>query len=378
MKVKTIQELLQSEPYRFEFFQAVRLVQLFHDKQSRVGYAWSTESEAVRLRPLPTLSFPPSEVVEYLPPNEQRRQGLMTIACFGLYGVSGALPTHYTQLILDLERDVRGPERRAFREWLDLFNHRLSSLFYRAWEKYHVALPFERGAAFAREPDSFTAMLLSFVGLGQPTLRHRFAIFPSAQPVLYDEAQRTEQPLAGIEDVALLRYSGLLASRRPRNAWGLQAILGDFFDLNVKVIQFLGQWLSIPKEGLSQAGVSGRLGVDAVAGSHVWNVQCKFRVRIGPLPWDRFLEFLPDRSPIAQRKSLFLLMQLIRFYAGVDFDFDVQLVLDRRTVPAAQLDSTSPLGIRLGWNSWLVQKTPECDPDDAVFEGEELHCLAAV
>ena len=82
MKVKTLKQALQSEPYRYEFFQAVRLLQHFHADQSRVGYSWSTEPEAVRLRAFPTLAFPPSEVVEYLAPNAERRQGIMTVALY--------------------------------------------------------------------------------------------------------------------------------------------------------------------------------------------------------------------------------------------------------------------------------------------------------
>ncbi len=377
MKLPTLQEQLEKEPYRFEFFQAARLVQHFSKDHALIGYAWSTTPEAVRLRAYPTLSFPPSEVVEYTASNPERLFGTMTVAAFGLYGAGGALPNHYTQLILDLERDVRGPERRAFRDWIDIFNHRLTSLFYRAWEKYQVAIPFERGAAFARDPDPFTTMLLSYAGLGQPSLRHRFTISPQ-KPDLdqHDEATPQQKPLAQIEDVSLLYYTGILASRRPRNAWGLQAIVGDYFQIDAKVQQFRGQWLAIPSDGLSQLGTTGRLGMDAVAGSHVWNIQSKFRVQLGPLPWDRFVDFLPDRTPIPQRKSLFLLMQLIRFYVGMEYDYEVQVLLDRHTVPAARLDSTCPLGVRLGWNSWIVNETPTHHPGDAVFDGEEIHHLS--
>lgn len=376
MKKKTLLQELQTEPYRFEFFQAVRLLQQFHPECSRLGYSWSTSQEVVRLRAMPTLAFPPSELVELQQPTFERSQSLLTVACFGLYGAGGALPNHYTQMILDLERDVRGPERRALREWFDIFNHRLASLFYRAWEKYRIAIPFERGAAFDRSPDAFTSMLLSFTGIGQPALRHRFSIYPKKPALVQDDQEVTPtNRLAGIEDVALLHYTGLLSSRRPRNAWGLGAIIQDYFELAVRVQQLCGQWLSIPCAGVTQLGSMGTLGLNAVAGSQVWNIQSKFRLVIGPLPWDRFLDFLPDRAPIPERKSLFLLMQLVRFYVGVEFDFEVQLLLDRHTVPAAKLDSSSSFGLRLGWNSWIVQETPLHDLGDAVFQGEEVHVL---
>ena len=380
MKKRPLLEELHQEPYRFEFFQLVRLLQHFHPERATLGQSWSTRPEVVRLRALPTLAFPPSEVVELVPAAEDRPHAQMTVACFGLYGAGGALPNHYTQIILDQERDVRGPERRALRDWLDLFNHRLASLFYRAWEKYRIAIPFERGAAFARQPDAFTQMLLSLAGLGQPTPRHRFVIRVPTEPVeeaesIDAEAAARSTVLARIEEVALLRYTGLLAARQPRHAFGLQALLRDYFELEARVEQFRGQWLAIPAGGTTRLGSQGRLGIDAVAGSQVWNIQSKFRVRLGPMPWDRFVEFLPDRSATPERKQLFLAMQLIRFYAGVEYDYEVQLVLDRHTVPAARLDSSSPLGVRLGWNSWLVERTPDEDPGDAVFQGEEVHTL---
>jgi type VI secretion system protein ImpH len=372
---RTLLEDLQAEPYRYEFFQAVRLLQQFNPQHSRLGLPWSTSPEVVRLRALPAMSFPPSELVEWQKPVLDGGYSQLTVACFGLYGAGGALPNHYTQMILDLERDVRGPERRALRDWFDIFNHRLASLFYRAWEKYRIAIPFERGAAFDKSPDAFTSMLLSFVGMGQPALRNRFSIYPVRPARDHDEDAPPPQRLAGIEDVSLLYYTGLLAARRPRNAWGLAAIVKDYFELAAKVQQLKGQWLSIPPEGVTQLGSLGTLGFDAVAGSQVWNLQSKFRMVLGPLAWDRFLDFVPDRTPIPERKSLYLLMQLIRFYVGVEFDFEVQVLLDRHTVPAPQLDSGSAFGVRLGWNSWLVDKTPAEDLGDAVFQGEEVVVL---
>jgi type VI secretion system protein ImpH len=366
--MKSLRSILFSEPYRFEFFQAVRLLQHCFPDKTPVGYPWSTTAEPVRFRALPSLSFPTSELFELLPPDSGNIQAQMTVTFFGLYGPSGALPTHYTQLLLDLERDVRGEERWALRAWLDLFNHRLTSLFYRAWEKYRVELPYERGAAFRKEPDSFTQALFSLIGVGHPTQRNRLAIYHIR------DQQRDEEPeqaacLAKIDDFALLYYGGLLA-HHPRNQISLQRILQDYFGLQVSVLQFHGQWLAISREGQTQLGTTGTLGADAVAGSHIWERQGKFRVRLGPLAWQSFQEYLPDLSPTPNQKTIFLAMHLIRFYAGPQFDFDVQLVLDRRTVPASQLDGSSPVGLRLGWNTWIINTLPPHDLDDAVFEDQ--------
>src|SRR5262249_43832137 len=162
----------------------------------------------------------------------------MTVAFMGLTGPNGILPRHYTEKVLRLALDSETrnkPERTALRDWFDLFNHRLISLFYRAWEKYRFHLAYERGAAEGPEPDPFPRGLFSLVGLGLPALRDRVRV---SSRVVVDGAP-SERVLGRIDDLALLYYGGLLA-QRPRNAVALEAILADYFGLPVRVLQFQG------------------------------------------------------------------------------------------------------------------------------------------
>jgi type VI secretion system protein ImpH len=119
----------------------------------------------------------------------------------------------------------------------------------------------------------------------------------------------------------------------------------------------------------------GTLGVDAVAGSKVWDVQGRFRLRIGPLTYHEFEDFLPDRGPTSLRKTLFLLSHLTRMFVGPEFDFDVQLVLRALDVPRCRM-TPEGFGPRLGWNTWLISDAAAKDADDAVFEGETLVFVA--
>ena len=89
----------------------------------------------------------------------------------GLTGPSGVLPRHYSELLYKIQRDAKGLEKHALRDWLDCFNHRLVSLFYRAWEKYRFTIPFERGEYNGPEPDPFTNSLYCLIGLGARPLR---------------------------------------------------------------------------------------------------------------------------------------------------------------------------------------------------------------
>jgi type VI secretion system protein ImpH len=357
--------LLFTDGPQFDFFQAVRLLEKLYPQRRPVGYDAMPGAEVARFRTLLSLAFPPSAIHSIEMPSEDQPWVRLIQTFFGLTGPSGALPRHYTQTLLDLGRDVRGPERRSLGDWLALFDHRLTSLFYRSWEKYRFWLPYERSEAGRTTPDSFTQALFSFVGLGEPRLRNRLRVFvPNPDPY------ESEQSLARIDDLALLYYSGLF-SQRPRNAHNLRALVADYFEMPTSIKQFHGQWLQLEKDSQTCLGTSGSLGIDAVAGDRVWDVQSKFRVRLGPLTNAQFESMLPDTSPQPERKTLFLLCQLTRLFVGPELDFDVQLVLQAAAVPACSLHSDG-LGPRLGWNTWLLTAPAQHDAGDAVFAGTEV------
>jgi type VI secretion system protein ImpH len=367
-----LEEQLYEEGFAFDFFQAVRVLERLETARKPVGRSGPPDAEATRFRAFLSLSFPPSAVHEVSRPTSELRLPAMTVTFLGLTGPSGVLPRHYTELLLRLEREAKGDVRRSLRDWLDLFNHRIISLFYRAWEKYRFYLPYERGEYSRKDPDAFTRALFSLVGLGEPALRARMRV---AVPVVEDLHQN-ERALARVDDLSLLYYGGFLV-HRPRCAVALESMVHDYFQLPALVQQFLGQWLRLETGDQTQLGSGGRLGVNTVAGSKVWDVQSKVRVRLGPLAYRAYEEFLPDRTPVAQRKAFFLLGHLVRLYVGRELDFDVQLVLRKDEVPACRLGVDGGLGPRLGWNTWLFCERMTRDAEDAVFEGEELVWLAA-
>ena len=359
-----IERRLFDEPFAFDFFQAVRLLRgLAEDRTGSIPAA-----KAARFGAHLSLAFPASAIHDLQPAAEPGGAPKMTVTFLGLTGPSAVLPRHYTELLFRFEREVKGEERRALRDWFDLFNHRLTALFYAAWEKYRFILPFERGEANrseSEEPDGFTQALFSLIGHGTRGLRHRIRIdspTPDAEPRM----------LAKLDDHGLLRFAGLL-SQRHRSAWGLGVLLSGYFQLPITVKEFQGQWLILDPPSQSRLGEEDGncgLGVNVVAGDRVWDVQGKFRVRLGPLTYAQFMELLPDTSPMPERKAFFLMTQLIRLYAGPEFDFDIQLVLQSEHVPPCVLDDHDA-GPRLEWNCWLLSEPYPHPADDAVFLGEQ-------
>jgi type VI secretion system protein ImpH len=152
----------------------------------------------------------------------------------------------------------------------------------------------------------------------------------------------------------------------------LEAMLRDYFQVPVRIEQFRGQWLKLEPPSRTRLGgerENNELGVSAVAGRRVWDRQSKFRVRIGPMTYTQFIELLPDRAPIRERKAFFLLAHLVRLYADPGLDFDAQLVLKAEEVPKCQMTGAGTFGARLGWNTWLLARPTSADAEDVIIEG---------
>jgi type VI secretion system protein ImpH len=355
-QVPSVIDQLFADPRKFDFFEAVRLLE-GHARTSGaegptagalagrepVGHDSPLEREVVRFRTHQSLTFATSTIERLTPPDQTLSPKAavpeMHVNFLGLTGASGVLPRHYTHLVLQQMRE----SEKTLAEFLDLFNHRLISLFYRAWEKYRAAPSVERGLARREDSDLdlFTYVVSCLVGLGTDGLRDRMAV----------------------RDDVLRYYSGAFAQRPPK-AVSLQGMLGEHLEAQVRVRQFRGRWLQLsPADQTKLPGpgqpptIAAQLGMGAVAGDTVWDVQSMFRVRIGPVDYAFFRRMMPSGD------RLLPLCQLIRAYAGPEFEFDVQVVLHRREVPACKLDG----GAQLGWNTWVRCGEFDRDVDDGVF-----------
>ncbi len=332
MSKKPLEQNLFEEPFEFEFFQAVRLLEKLYPERLPVGSDAMPSDEVVRFRSRVGLDFPSSEIHQIERVNEHDESDTrleMMVNFMGMVGVSGVMPTHYTELVLDRIRH----RDTALWAFLDIFTHRAVSLFYRAWSKYRFPVAFERG------DDNFTAYLYDIAGLGTKGLRGRMAV----------------------EDEALLSYAGLIA-QLPHSASALENIVSDHFGIEARVEQYSGQWLPIEEADLTNLGVRNSvLGQSAIVGSSVWDQQSKFRLRLGPLPFNKFRAFLPDGSAHAS------LRDVVRLFVGDEFDSDVNLVLNKREVPATILTTRAVRRPALGWTTWLKTKPVEADDRQVVL-----------
>ena len=330
---KPLNQELFDEPYKFEFFQAVRLLERIFPERSAVTRSVTPLNEVVRFRSNASLRFPPSEIYDITETYDEysdKTKMEMFVNFMGMLGIVGVLPVHYTELAI--ERDRYGD--RTMWSFLDIFSHRAVSMFFRAWEKYRFPVQYERGN------DDFTAYLYDFLGLGTTGLRGRM----------------------NLDDEGLLPYGGLIL-QKPHSTSALEQILEDYFAVKAKIQQFSGQWLSLDEESITRLGkANSALGITAIAGTRIWDYQSKFRVVLGSLKFIEFQAFLPNGTAYKP------LLSIIRFMTGEELDFEVQLKLKAKEVPSTILTTRAKRRPMLGWTSFLKTKPFEQDDEQVILQ----------
>jgi type VI secretion system protein ImpH len=323
-KDRALIEQLFAESYRFDFFQAVRLLEAVASGAFGVGEGVRAEQEAVNFRSSLGAAFPASEIDSIRSGSRPDEPPEMTVNFIGLAGAFGPLPRPLSERILERTRrhDTAG------RDFLDIFNHRLASLYYRVRQRHRAAL--SRGGP---EHSHFARHLFALIGLATNGLQGRL----------------------DLPDRALLHYAGLLALM-PRSLHAVERILAAHFGVRVKGEALVGRWIALGEEQETRLGIGGRnnrLGAGVVLGSRFWDQSAAIRLDLGPLDLATFRRFLPGGDAHQPVRAL------LGFLAGHKTDCEVHLLLAAAEVPPLRLSSAA--GGRLGWTSWLATRPPNED-----------------
>ncbi len=343
-------ERLSSEPGAFEFFQAVRLLEIEAREQSHacepVGHDHPPERESVRFHAASALAFPAAPIhalereAEPSAATSESRAWHMYVTFLGLVGAAGVLPAHYTELVHERARK----RDHALRDFLDLFQHRAISFFYRAWCKYRFPIAWERERA-SGGADPFTWSLECLAGRGTAGTRNR---------------QR-------MRDSTAVYFAGHLA-HRPRSAAGLESMLEEFLGAGVRAEQFVGRWLAVPDEEQSRLpcadfprGRNNVLGAGLLLGARVWDVCSKVRIHVGPLSAAQF-EMLEPGSLGVER-----VRDLVFSYLEIGTDAELSVELAPGCAPGLRLSGNEPRNSRLGCDAWLSAHPASARPSPAVI-----------
>ncbi len=317
----TLYQNLNQHPYRYGFYSALRRIENVNLNKTKIGYARKPAEDAIRFGQQVSMIFAPATLASFDAGGSRRAK--LSVHFFGLFGCNGPLPLHLTEYALNR---VKNAQDQSLTHFVDIFHHRLLSMFYRIWADSEPTVNLDRP-----KEDVFSPKVASFIGLGTDTLQH------------CDE----------MPDYAKMHFSGYMISP-VRNAEGLLSILRDFFAVQVTLEQYIGNWLSIvPADQLrlGETVLSGSLGETSTLGEKVWECQNKFRLSFGPLSLVEYQRLLPGGI------SLYRLIAIVRNYLGDEFDWDVQPKLKAEQVKPACLGVFG----QLGWTTWIADEAPKED-----------------
>lgn len=221
----------------------------------------------------------------------------------GLLGALGALPTAYTQRLID--RYHRHGERAA-KAFFDLFTHRLQVLRFLTWEKSHAYALAE--------------------------LRHEVP--------LSNASSALSGLLNAVGDETLLSYRyGVLLSQPVRSLSILENWITHAFDTPTHLQPFTGSWQSASAPWQSCLGaMTCPLGQAPMLGRMRWEAQSHFRLQIGPLASHKANAFLPGGNQLPR------LHRCLQYFIGPALRYDIELQIVRHP-PIHSALSTGQLGV---------------------------------
>lgn len=310
-----INEFLNKSAWKQGFLALMREIAAKTPNSPEVGFASRCYEEIFRVGQKASLSFSPSEIDSISEKNNQLKIKLNSL---GMLGPNGPLPLHFTEILRERET---GKRDETLSNFIDIFHHRFATLFYRAWSQSQsvVSLDRESNANFS----NYVSRILG----DEPT---------------------------ELKDLPLPLHARLSAAphrvRHARNPDGLVATIQNYFKVPVQLHEYMPSWIELEthdKTCLGQLSDSSILGQGAIAGEKVYDKQSQFKLVLGPMPLTQYLQYTPNKSKPS--KHLLELIETVRSFIGFEYEWELQLLINRESAPQVKLDETE----RLGWTTWM-------------------------
>lgn len=216
------------------------------------------------------------------------------------------------------------------RDFLDLFNHRLITLYYLSQKKYRP-----ESSPDIKKRQQHRDMLYSLIGAPTEEMRNN----------------------SSLNWLKLLKYTGLLAMKNG-NPEIICKVIAGYFSLplqNISISEGIERSVRIPEFQRWRLGMDNtQLNKTAIIGDNVPDHQGKFRVNINDLDVRKFVRFLPFPKEQRADKQGDLhdpLVELCEFLRAPEQTFDVCLKLNEHESVPFTLEENSVN--RLGWSCWL-------------------------
>ncbi len=304
---------------RMNFYRFCQYIEQQHPELPPLGKSETPATDPVRFRPVPDMGFPSSEMkrVEWDEEFPERPPTVRT-TFLGLYGVDAVLPYAWLDDIVQ-----RQDGHEALESFLDIFNHRVMTQYYRIWLKYYYPAGFREGGS-----DPVSKCLLGLAGFGIEGASEQIAAPPSR----------------------FLALMGLI-TQRTRTGDGLTGVVNLLLPgAKVEIEEFYPQWVNLEEPARLTKHEKISLQRSAILGRRFKDSNSAVHVTITPTDIQQVEGLLPGESIHTD------LMALLRAYLGYRFDACMSMKVKRSLLPRAQLGASR---VRLGLTAVLAMSQAE-------------------
>lgn len=353
MKHQEAKEFIESaskESAEADFFSFLRTVEALAKDKPRIGSSNSLRDELIEFKQPAHLEFASSTVASILPLPERKNGGpLASLEAYflGLSGPNGALPYAMTDYILSRKNGLAHPDRviegrrdttlnrrdTSLFDFLNIFNHRFLSYFYRSWSSARKTTDYDR-------PDE--SRFKGFLGALSGGITER----------------------TGIQNTSHQYFSGHF-SNKSRHPEGLGKILSDYLDCSVSIVENVGHWITCDTSdelSLGQLGGAGApsLGEGIIMGSRIWDRQLRFDINIGPISFEKFQSYVPLSSGV-ESEIVKQIKHIVSLYTDRVYFCVANISLDKHEIPPPCLGGGQ---FRLGIDSWVRNEDHNSHAED--------------
>ena len=349
----TLAEFFSGDYHHYSFHKVVSLLESALPENRRLEHSTEPDKESVRFKVIPDFSFQAGAIFDLL--RKDFCPADIVVNFMGLIGPSGVLPDWYNEMAYIEDQNYRKQhylgqnmfvrylkkrdnyqsfsqylrlkgKNSALTDFLNIFHHRLITLFYLAWKKNRlpeIYLPESR--------DPVSKIMLSLLGLG------------------LDAPENNRS--TGFSKDFLLLFSGLL-SKPSATQSDIETLLENRIGVSVRLEQFIERQVKLSTEDQTfLGGKNSILGIETTCGIYAWENQTYFRIHLGPMKYDQFLDFMPTNTIL---RDIFL---FVRYVVGMEYEFDIRIYLDRKTLPSGFLNTSKPM--LLGWTSFILSSVKQ-------------------